>query len=457
MTGSSTAATTADQLLKLVAASESLDNLVESKILANVPDWTRFENGGLLPNGASKSLSQLANIDPSTVKIVLTSYPEIVTLFPQVIQSIASETVPAMYLLTLFSEACRVDSTVWDTLAKNSADMFTPFTLLLGRPNIDTYLADKCIQMMTSIMAHSREGTFSTQQVKLVCSGLISGQYRASQVGVLDGLLNLLKHDSYRLAVFEVFGTMEKILAVSIETPAALYKALFCIWVSSFNDEVLGKILAKRADVIVSLLMSTFTDCRIEKILRMALSVVRNLMASPTIAEALVESGILHAVQPLEYEKWRDSELYEDIRSAAARIAAETSKHSNFDRYEKELASGQLRRGFIHSEKFWLENVQNFERDNFAAVQRLINLLGSSDATTQAVACHDLGEFARLHASGKRMIAKFNGKNVVMSLMTSTNREVAKEALLCTQKLMLNQWDKLGVPTSAAAPQVRVK
>lgn len=454
MTGASTE--TADQLLKLVAASDSMDGLIESKILSTIPDWARFEKNGLLPNGAAKSLSQLANIDPATVKIVLSTYPEIATLFPHVLSNIASESAPALYLLTVFGEACRVDSTVWDVLAKTNADMFTPFTLLLGRPNLDTYVADKCIQVLTSIMAHAREGSFTVQQVKLVCSGLISGQYRASHVGVIEGLLNLLKHDSYRIAVFEVFGTMEKILAVSVETPTALYKALFCIWVSSFNDEVLGKILAKRSETLVALLTSTFTDCRVEKILRMGLSVVKNLLASPTIAEALVESGILHAIQPLEYERWRDSELYEEIRSVAAKIAHETSKHSNFDRYEKELESGQLGRGFIHSEKFWLENYTNFERDNFAPVQRLINLLGSTDSTTQAVACHDLGEFARLHPSGKRIIAKLNGKNVVMSLMASTNREVAKEALLCTQKLMLNQWDKVAA-TSIAAPQVRVK
>ena len=142
----------------------------------------------------------------------------------------------------------------------------------------------------------------------------------------------------------------------------------------------------------------------------------------------------------------------------ANRVASETSKHSNFERYERELTNGVLKRGFIHSEKFWLENVSNFERDNFASVQKLVNLLGSSDATTQAVACHDLGEFARLHPSGKRIVAKLNGKNAVMALMTSSNREVAKEALLCTQKLMLNHWDKIGTagaPTSA--PQVRVK
>jgi V-type H+-transporting ATPase subunit H len=165
----------------------------------------------------------------------------------------------------------------------------------------------------------------------------------------------------------------------------------------------------------------------------------------------MVESGIVHAIQPLEYEKWRDAELYDAIRGAANRVAAETSRHSNFERYEKELRGESLKWGFIHSEKFWLENVNQFEKDNFAPVAQLVKLLASSDPETQAVACHDLGEFARLHPSGRRVIAKLNGKNAVMALMTNGTREVSKEALLCTQKLMLNQWQKVN------APQVKAK
>jgi V-type H+-transporting ATPase subunit H len=441
------------ELLKLATAAAGETGLDESRIISP-PDWSRFESAGLIPSGSSKSLSQLQSGD---VRTIIASYPEILDLFPLVLTNIAAEIQPSQYLLTVISEACRLDSSVWDIVGKKASrtDMFTPFTLLLGRPTIDCYCADKAIQVLTSIMSHAPDGTYTTQQVKLVCSGLISGQFKTSQVGVLDGLLNLLKQDSYRSPVFEVFGTIERIFAVSIETPAALYKALFCIWVASFNDDVLGRVFAKRADSLVALLSSTFEECRVEKILRIALSVVRNLLASPIIAEAIVESALVHAIASLEYEKWRDNDLYDEIKSVASRISSETAKHSNFERYEKELLAGQLRRGYIHSEKFWLDNVNNFERDNFAPIARLISLLSSNDSITQAVACHDLGEFARLHPSGKRVINKLNGKGAVMALMTSGNREVAKEALLCTQKLMLNNWDKLANTT--APPQVRVK
>jgi V-type H+-transporting ATPase subunit H len=434
------------QLLRLAEHEE----VVEFKILAAMPEWERFERSGILPLGSARLLSQLHGIDAAAVRIVVSSnQADIMNMFAQVLSSVVSEMAPAQYLLTLFSETCRTDASLWELLVKNASGLFVPFTMLLGRPNIDTFTADKAVQMLTAIMAHAPEGTFSIQQVKLVAMNLVAGQYRTSQVGVLDGLSNLLKHDSFRAPLFEVFGTLEKILSVSVETPSALYRSLFCLWVSSFNEDVLVRVLAPRSDAIVALLKSTFSDCRVEKVLRIGLSVVMNVVASPSFSEAMVESGIVHAIQPLEYEKWRDAELYDAIRNAANRVAAETSRHSNFERYEKELRAGTLRWGFIHSEKFWLENVNQFEKDNYSPVSQLVSLLASSDSVTQAVACHDLGEFARLHPSGKRVIAKLNGKNAVMALMTNGTREVSKEALLCTQKLMLNQWQKVGAPQTA--------
>ena len=36
-----------------------------------------------------------------------------------------------------------------------------------------------------------------------------------------------------------------------------------------------------------------------------------------------MEEGILEAVQQLEFEKWRDAELYEDIKDMAIQIGSE--------------------------------------------------------------------------------------------------------------------------------------
>lgn len=65
-------------------------------------------------------------------------------------------------------------------------------------------------------------------------------------------------------------------------------------------------------------------------------------------------------VQSLEYEKWRDEELINLIKQLIASLQAEVKILTNFERFEREVESGKLKWGFIHSEKFWLENVQNF-------------------------------------------------------------------------------------------------
>lgn len=75
---------------------------------------------------------------------------------------------------------------------------------------------------------------------------------------------------------------------------------------------------------------------------------------------------------------------------------------SNFDRYCRELSTGKLTWSFLHSEKFWHENVMHFEENEFSAVKNLVLLLRSSDQITLAVACSDIGEFARLHPTGKK-------------------------------------------------------
>lgn len=91
------------------------------------------------------------------------------------------------------------------------------------------------------------------------------------------------------------------------------------------------------------------------------------------------------------------------------------------------MRTNKLRWGFIHSEKFWLENAEKFDREQFAAVKALVALLksDSTDDTTKAVACHDIGEFARVYPTGKQVLNRFSAKPAVMALMTSKDRDVS--------------------------------
>jgi V-type H+-transporting ATPase subunit H len=429
-------------------SSHPLLELMNQTSVDVAPDWARFEHAGLLPQGSTRLLALFTDV--TSVKSVLTTRPETVSLIPVVLASIASDLHPAKFLLSILSEACRADSALWDLLAKkfHSTDLFTPFTLLLGRNNIDQCVSDKALQVLTSIVCHAGVSVLSPAQAQVLVGNIVAGRYKSSPAGSIEAIGNLLKLDLYRVGIMTTPGVVDKLF--SANTPGAMYRSLLALWVASFNDEVLSTVLAKDHSKLSKYLKHVFDESRVEKVIRMALAVVRNVIASASIAESLVEDGIVHTIIPLEYEKWRDTDLYDEIKNVVSMITSETAKHSNFERYESELQSGNLNWGYIHTEKFWMENVKNFEKENFAPIATLITLLASANPVTQAVACHDLGEFARLHPSGKRIIAKLNGKDAIMGLMTNGSREVSKEALLCTQKIMLNQWQKL-------APKVATK
>jgi len=129
-------------------------------------------------------------------------------------------------------------------------------------------------------------------------------------------------------------------------------------------------------------------------------------------------------------------------------ISTQVQEMTNYDRYERELQTGKLQWGFVHSSKFWAENVFKFETNDFKALKQLAALLldETTDSTTKAVACHDFGEFVTSHPLGKKKVGQLGVKDRVMFLMASTtpaDRELRREALLCCQKIMLNKWQEI--------------
>jgi V-type H+-transporting ATPase subunit H len=208
------------------------------------------------------------------------------------------------------------------------------------------------------------------------------------------------------------------------------------------DSEVFPQVCAS-VNVVAGLAIAA-KEAKAERIVRLLVALTKNCMEASQLAGQIVDLQISSSLSSFEYEKWKDSELYNEIREVIGKIEFSTTTHSNISRYETELDSGRLAWSHIHSEKFWQENAKAFETKDFALIKRLVSLLESSaDTTTLAVACFDIGEFARLHPLGKKLLARFDAKAHVMTLMSHANREVAREALLCTQKLMLNNWQQI--------------
>jgi len=217
------------------------------------------------------------------------------------------------------------------------------------------------------------------------------------------------------------------------------------MWLLSFDADKVDILKKKNA---VATIKECLLTSRVEKVVRICLTLLKNLLSYKSMCEEIAESNMLDAVRNLEYEKWRDAEFYDDINEMVQMIGAQVQEISNFERYEKDLNSGKLTWGFIHTPKFFGENIMKFEQNDFRVLQKLKLLLinKDTDATTLAVACHDIGEFVALHPLGKKMVNKFEIKEKIMELMACTGddmREVRREALLCCQKIMLNKWQEV--------------
>jgi V-type H+-transporting ATPase subunit H len=92
------------------------------------------------------------------------------------------------------------------------------------------------------------------------------------------------------------------------------------------------------------------------------------------------------------------------------------------ERYTREVESGMLRWSTVHSTEFWRENVRRFEADNFKLIKALASVIESSvDTTSLAVACYDLGEFARFHTHGRVYVWGGGGGPAVFSWFSVCN------------------------------------
>merc|ERR1719469_1055749 len=128
--------------------------------------------------------------------------------------------------------------------------------------------------------------------------------------GILEAIVNLLKADRFRKLVWQFEGVEACILDVPTTSPQLLYKSMFALWMLSFSPE---GILSLNEAVLIKIIKNS-THCRVEKVVRLSLTVLRNFLAHKKFAEQVVEVGMLERVQQLEYEKWRDADLYDDIR-----------------------------------------------------------------------------------------------------------------------------------------------
>lgn len=473
------------KLIGKLASSEHTSTAEKrSRILSHAPHWKKYELAGALPVGSSVKLIALHNQSLLVRSQLLSSDKQLRQLVLNCL-GITPDLEPAQYILTMIYELVRDDAGQYHGFVETTKGVaiFDKFMQFLERPKVDSYLADKLLFFLSGLISHSNDGAYTRESINELIdrlfkvpenkrsqsgssqddssSSVLSGSNASrmesshstlnggccSVIGALDVLGNLAKVDSYRMLILSHPNAVEFISSnLSSGSPTShIYKACIIVWLLSFNEETVPILVSKD---LIRQIASTITDCRSEKVVRVTLNLLKNVMNNDAAVESIIDLGLLQYLTILEYEKWLDPEIYEEIRRGQIMIDQKLKQFSNFDRYCIELEKKKFKWSFLHTEKFWLENVMNFEADEFAAVKKLTHLLKTSDdPVTLAVACFDIGEFARLYPMGKQVLGKLNVKEVLMTLMTSPNREISKEALLSIQKLMLNKWNRTNTGT----------
>lgn len=242
-----------------------------------------------------------------------------------------------------------------------------------------------------------------------------------------------------------------------------LYLAIFSVWLLTFNSDAATLDELKRFEVVRRLVDVVRQVVR-EKVVRIAFSALRNLTAvgDSSFVEQMIGFELDKIISTLSGRKWKDVDLPKDIAALQDVLVRRIEQLSSMEVYLVELLSGNLRWSPVHTEKFWSEHKSKFEDKNYELIRKLAALLDlpmdaeagllpdevKKNEVVVEVACYDLGEFARFHPDGKKIITKINAKDRLMKLMSHSNPKVAKQALVAVQKLLVSNYELLSKMSS---------
>eukprot|EP00758_Cryptobia_borreli_P001086 Tbor_TRINITY_DN1926_c0_g1::TRINITY_DN1926_c0_g1_i1::g.3517::m.3517/K02144/ATPeV1H; V-type H+-transporting ATPase subunit H len=163
----------------------------------------------------------------------------------------------------------------------------------------------------------------------------------------------------------------------------------------------------------------------------------------PNVYSDLIGIGVMKSLWQLARRKFGDEDITTLVDSLTETLDRNMDEVTSFTEYRGEVMSGVLEWSPCHtSAKFWKENFMKFEENSYDVLIKLKELLLSSRSElTLAVACYDVGELARHHRIILTVPCLEGLKERVMALMSHSNVEVAKNALMAVQKIMVQKWE----------------
>lgn len=267
----------------------------------------------------------------------------------------------------------------------------------------------------------------------------------------------LFRIDYYRLAFYKLNGveSLVNYLNASLTSTSSKdqmqYQVIHCVWLLTFNEQIASRI--QNNHMIIPVLADILNSTEKEKVKRIIVATLRNLLEktkTPEIVKnnclCMLQSKVKKLLEIMQQVQTDDPEIIDDVEFLDKKLETLVMDVSSFDEYTLEITSNRLSWSPAHkSDKFWRENAQKLNENNFFLIRKLIEMLKNEQTSSQflEIILNDIGQYVRYYSRGKNVIEQLDGKTIVMSMLSHPNTDVKHQALLCIQKLMVHHWEYL--------------
>eukprot|EP01134_Creolimax_fragrantissima_P000994 CFRG0994T1 len=361
---------------------------------------------------------------------------------------------PLQYVLTLVDDALTTEPTrVTYFHAMSTVSPGQPYGcfLHLCMEKSDVFIQNKAVKILAALCVTGPvlDDNSADRYLKWLAAQLRSGSGPHTQV-VMKSLMSMLRFDQYRIKFYEdTDGVMA--LCELVRNKAAnfqmQYQVVFCFWLMTFNTDI-AQIICKRH--VPAVIANVLSKSNKEKVVRVSILTLRNILEKSgekikENVENMVSNKLVRLLRMIQAKNWKDEDIKEDVEWVVDTMTKYVQDMNSFDEYAAEVRSGDLKWSAMHkSTTFWRDHVMRLNDNEHEMLRTLITLLdASADPLVLAVACHDLGEYTRHYNLGRVNVEELGGKSALIKLISHQDSSVRYEALIATQKMMVQNWNFL--------------
>lgn len=298
---------------------------------------------------------------------------------------------------------------------------------------------EACFHLLCLIAGDSPPSADVASFLSLVLNGLYP---QVSGFVLLCSLAQLVKHEHYARQFVREGGPL--LLRGIMLDPKhcddteTVYYALLLLWELSF--EAFGvEALEDCRSSLVRLAAQATAHHQAAKVTRVAVQLFDNLKQNGGCLEQMNDAQLLAVLDRLLHKGIKSKSLEAAVATLAEFLELHLVPQNSGVRLVREVRSGVLEWGGVHTEKVLRENVAKLEANEFELVRALIACLGSNNPTVAAVACHDLGLFGKIYPFGPKMLETLGGKNQLMLLAKNSPEAAVREKAIEALQLVLSQ------------------